>query len=156
MDAVTMIPKALNFPAVAFVCGLMLLTTWHWVIRAPAVNYGAPGSVYFTPGKGAPGDRIAMHFNDVTWYRSCPSKLYTYFQPAKGKRIDLPVHEVSYPVKTGKLPGKARVFTIPAPVDDGQYGKGVVGGHVDSACWPFEGLPVSTNLPDVPLEIVRR
>ncbi len=150
------IPKALKFPAAASIVVLSLLTLWHWVIRAPAIDYGGEGSVYFAPNKAPPGDQIAINFSDITWYRLCPSKLYTYWQPAKGKRLDLPVHEVSYPVKTGKLPAKPRPFTVPTPLEDSQYGKGVVGGHIDSACWPFEGLPITANLPDVSLEILRK
>jgi hypothetical protein len=140
----------------ALICAVLMFAGWNWIVRASVLSFGPPDAVYLSTAKAGPGDTIQVHFRDVTWYRLCKSETIMSFQPKNGLRFDFPVHQTSTPMTTGKIPPKSRALTLPVALDASQYGAGIVSGHVRSSCWPVEGLPIVTPLPDMALEIVRR
>ena len=125
------------------------------IVRGPVVSYGDPKLTFFEPRTAAPGAEIKLCFDDIVWFRVCPSVLTTHLTPvsasliaARAHRLDLPMYTISKPPTSGRVPAKCRPWTVPNLAD----GEWRLGGHVTSACW---GAEIITPMPDVRLEVRR-
>jgi hypothetical protein len=130
--------------AFAILCAA-LLSVWQWGLNSIVLSYGEAKSSYFSPSEASPEEKIKLCFDDVTWYKICPSILTTYFKPSSGPRIDLPSYFISLPASTGKVPPKCREWTVPKVAK----GTGVLSGFARHKCF-FESR---TILPNIKLEI---
>ncbi len=128
-----------------------LLSLWQWVINSPVLSYGDAAKTYFVPSLASPGQKIEICFDDITWYKLCPSELITYFQPSKGHRKDFPTYTIGVPISVGKVAPKCRQFVVPDVEQDG-YGIGEWYGHANHKCM----INIHTELPKVKLEIIKK
>lgn len=141
------------------ICVIIILSIWQWGLNAPVLTYGDANKTYFNPSIASPGDKINLCFDDITWFKLCPSTLNTYLQPPKVHRRDFPTYTISTPANVGKVPPKCRPFIVPDVVDIDQNGNKIEGygiakftGHATHYCL----ITSNTPLPSIKLEIVKK
>ena len=148
------------WPAFGIVaCVAAAVSIWQWVLNGPVLSYGDPAKTYFNPAVASPGDKINLCFDDISWFKICPSALSTYLQPPRVHRRDFPNYNISTPLSIGKVPPKCRPFIVPdvSLIDiNGNkvegYGIAEFTGHATHFC----ALVVKTALPKIKLEIVKK
>lgn len=146
------IHRALLPALVAFVLLSVFLAFWNLVVRAPALNYGAPSATHFNVPSAAAGEEIALCFDEVTWLRLCPGDLVTWLTPANvasrdARRIDLDTHHIATPQRGGRIAPKCRPFRVPSAASPGIW---KLEGYARNFCEPF-GVEVGTPLPSTTL-----
>ena len=143
-----------GLPALVFALTFIVAAVafWQFVVRAPAVSYGAPGKTFLESTQVVEGEKFKICFAGVTWYRLCPGTLATHLTPTFGSRIDFPAYTINTPLKKGPVEPKCREMT--APVLNGRTGPFTFGGHASFTC-TLDGAP-DVVLPSMKLDIRKK